>query len=473
MIRRISRVLAAGAFLVLGSCTGEEPPDPVPEGCVDTANPVKVGGIFTLSFGPSVELEHAAARQMYVFASEVNNACGILGTPERGRAMAVIAKDGQDQPSVARSLMPGFLETEKVAFMIGAGGSEPSIPAADRAVDNDTPFGVFFALSDALSGCTSDQLADPKVARESSPVYEKSRLRCWKHDGLSLRAGGTATQLARVAADWIRGPDSGLKDVKTAAVIGRYDGLGIPASDGFVEAFSNGNRTVTSRIIYTPNTGKDVFKQKIQELVQGDPELIVGIWRVGELKAFMQAWVELDQQPDFVKPSHWDTLRFVHLGTLNDQYADTGAKAVTILSERAVVISAAHNPESEGFARWVALNRSYDPDFAFSTHTEAKAYDMLMILSLAMAKAGTTDGPAIAAQIDAITNPPGQKYYPGQFQQARDALLRGEDIDYECAFGDCDFDEHTREPLVVPYSISAISREGVLEPPRNVLWQDR
>ena len=142
-----------------------------------------------------------------------------------------------------------------------------------------------------------------------------------------------------------------------------------------------------------------------------------------------------------------DTVRFVHLGTLNDQYADTGAKAVAILSERAVVISAAHDPDSEGFARWAA-------------HTETKAYDMLMFLSLAMAKAGTTEGPAIAAEVDAITNPPGQKFYPGQFQQARDALLRGEEIDYECAFGDCDFDAHTREPRVVPYSISAISSEG-------------
>ncbi len=473
MIHRVSRALAAGAFLVLGSCTGEAPPEPAPEGCVDAANPVKVGGIFTLSFGPSVELEHAAARQMYVFASEVNNACGILGTPERGRAMAVIVKDGQDQPSVSRSLMPGLLETEQVAFMIGAGGSEPTIPAADRAVDNGTPFGVFFALSDALSGCTSDQLADTKVAKVSSPVYERSRLSCWQHDGMSLRAGGTATQLARVAADWITGQSSGLRELKTAAVIGRYDGLGIPASDGFVEAFATGDRSVTARIIYTPNTGKDVFKQKILELVQGDPELIVGIWRVGELKAFMQAWVELDQQEDFVKPSHWDTVRFVHLGTLNDHYADTGAKSVAIMSERSVVISAAHNPDSEGFARWVALNRSYDPDFAFSAHTETKAYDMLMILSLAMAKAGTTEGPAIATEINAITNPPGRKFYPGEFQQARDALLRGEEIDYECAFGDCDFDEYTREPLIVPYTISGVSSEGALESPTKVLWQDR
>ncbi len=59
---------------------------------------------------------------------------------------------------------------------------------------------------------------------------------------------------------------------------------------------------------------------------------------------------------------------------------------------------------------------------------DAWQYDQYIILGLAMQKAGTTDGAAVAAAIPEITNPPGVEVF--SFAQGMEELAAGNDIDY-------------------------------------------
>ena len=63
-----------------------------------------------------------------------------------------------------------------------------------------------------------------------------------------------------------------------------------------------------------------------------------------------------------------------------------------------------------------------------------------------MAAAGSTDGPAVAAQVPRVLNAPGTKVYT--YADGVAALERGEDIDYDGASGSLDLNEHgrTRSP---------------------------
>ncbi len=439
---------------------------------LDTSNPLLFGGVFTLSFGASVEVEKVAAPQMQVFASEVNRNCGLFIDGEgRGQAVEVQILDSLDQASFARQavieLLPRPQNERRASLIVGAGGSEPTVPAVSRAVSHvvedsagneiptPVPFGINFALADSLSGCTAEQLAEPQVMKSRGPAYKRDGTECFEHQGMVLRTSGTSRQLGQTAARWMA-TDDDLRSITTAALMVRDDGqrgFGIATSDGFDITFTANGGTVLNKVDFPQNAAPEVLRDEIIELVATDPEIIVGVFRLGELRAFLQAWVALDEDPTFDKPPRWETVRFLNLGTLFDNYSDAGPRARRILSTRAIGITQNEDRDFVGYQRWVEASRLFDPNFMPTAHPEPKTYDLLMIWTLAMVKAGTTDGPAMAAEVSDIVNPPGTVFYPGQFNEARNALLAGEDIDYECAFGACDFDETTRQPLEVPFLV--------------------
>ncbi|MCY3805612.1 MAG: hypothetical protein OXG91_03840 [bacterium] len=57
-----------------------------------------------------------------------------------------------------------------------------------------------------------------------------------------------------------------------------------------------------------------------------------------------------------------------------------------------------------------------------------------------MTAAGTTDGPAVAAQVPQVLNAPGTKVY--SYADGVAALERGEDIDYDGATGSLQLNEY-------------------------------
>lgn len=95
----------------------------------------------------------------------------------------------------------------------------------------------------------------------------------------------------------------------------------------------------------------------------------------------------------------------------------------------AVVAAAAY--DTEGNPAWDAYVPRFEakagdpPEIGFY---DAWQYDQYIILGLAMEKAGTTDGPAVAAAIPQITNPPGTEVFT--FAQGLAELQAGNEIDY-------------------------------------------
>jgi branched-chain amino acid transport system substrate-binding protein len=70
----------------------------------------------------------------------------------------------------------------------------------------------------------------------------------------------------------------------------------------------------------------------------------------------------------------------------------------------------------------------------------AEAFDAVFLAFLAALKAGSADPAAIGAEIQGISGPPGEKYTFEQLSEAMDAILAGDDIDFEGAIGPVDFD---------------------------------
>jgi len=68
-----------------------------------------------------------------------------------------------------------------------------------------------------------------------------------------------------------------------------------------------------------------------------------------------------------------------------------------------------------------------------------KAYDAVMLIALAMIKAGEATGPAIRDNLRAVANCPGEVVYYDEWEKAVSLLSKGKDINYQGAAGLVDF----------------------------------
>jgi hypothetical protein len=72
---------------------------------------------------------------------------------------------------------------------------------------------------------------------------------------------------------------------------------------------------------------------------------------------------------------------------------------------------------------------------------DAQNFDAVMLCYLSAVAAGSSEGSEMAAQIQAVSGPPGTKYTWEQLPRAVDDLQNGADIDYQGASGAIDLDE--------------------------------
>lgn len=71
---------------------------------------------------------------------------------------------------------------------------------------------------------------------------------------------------------------------------------------------------------------------------------------------------------------------------------------------------------------------------------DANNYDQYILFALAMEAAQSTDGSAVAAEIIDVASAPGTKVY--SFKEGKEALARGEDIDFDGASSSLDMNEY-------------------------------
>ena len=96
----------------------------------------------------------------------------------------------------------------------------------------------------------------------------------------------------------------------------------------------------------------------------------------------------------------------------------------------------------------------------------ANAYDSVVLLALAIEKAGKAKGPAKGDALRDVANPPGVRVGPGieGLRRALNLLRDGKDINYEGAAGSHDFDQ--LGDVVTPIKIWTI-KDGKIETVRH------
>ena len=188
-------------------------------------------------------------------------------------------------------------------------------------------------------------------------------------------------------------------------------------ADTFRGAWQGGvGGEITAEVRFVPR--RDSYTAEVQQVLEGNPEALFLIAAYGEGDVVISDLID----------SGYDGTILVSPDLAAAEIAELAAERPEGQILGAWVTDDFDSPAYAAFAAAHIQHTGESPQTGFY---EANYYDQYIVLALAMAAAGSTDGPAVAAQVPRVLNAPGIKVYT--YADGVAALERGDDIDYDGA----------------------------------------
>ncbi len=322
-------------------------------------------------------------------AEEVAKAGGVDGRP-----IQVFAEDTQTSPDAAVLAVRKLIDVNKVDAVLGTWSS--SVSLAVQPITNAANC-LLFHVSSAPALSAPQQNA--------------------KHLGFRFQAGSPRIGAAYDAIARRQG-------AKKPAVMAFNNDVQIASTTIFRTAWEKGGGTVPKTVVYEPN--RTSYGAELQQVLAGSPDLIVVSGYVPDTTIILREAFEAGNTAPIVIPGWaWGPAVQKALGP-------------EVLQNLIVFDSV---PDSDG-AAFKAFNAGYGAAMGVTglgNVYASMAYDMVVVLALAMQHAGPgADNAAIAKAVIEIAGPPGQAV--SSFAEGKAALKGGAKINYEGASGPLDFD---------------------------------
>lgn len=363
----------------------------------DVSFDLRIGTVLPLTgdlaaFGPSIN------EAVQVAVDIINDALEEEGI--EGISVELVAsEDSQTQQGPGVEAATKLVQSDDVDVVIGAMASNVTIPIAESVtVPNDVVLISPTSTSPAITDLDDNNL-----------VY-----RILSSDDLQGVALGDA-----VIEEFGEGA--------TVNVGARNDAFGTALKELFEARFTELGGEVGESLTWNPDAA--TFDTEAQQLASGEPDGWVII-------DFPETFAQF--APSLIRTGSWDpgrtfmTEAMRNADTLNDIGADalSGLRGTAPTSEDAP----ARAPFDELFTE-----QAPDQDL---TGFEGSSFDATILAFLAAVQAGSSDPTAIAENLASVSGPGGDKYTFENLGDAITALLNGEEIDYEGAWGPIDFDEN-------------------------------
>ncbi len=352
------------------------------------------------SFTGPLAPEGASSEQAIDLAvSQINAAGGVLGNP-----IALVKRDTQTTPPLCADIATDLIQNEGVSVILGAMASGCTSAILDVAV----PAGVITMSNVSLS---------------TNLTFERD------NQGLFFRTVGASYDSMLALAQKI------VADGNTSvAVVTSDNRLTASSTADFIAAFE---ALTCGTAACTVNLRHD-YSETIDPATYDFASDMTTILAAGADAIFFNGYPE-------------DGLGYLQAAVAGG-YTGTPYISVPMANNIGGVLDATVADK----VRWI-----YSPPFGGPSYNAFKAayestynaelgvdriaelaYDNLMVLAIAMARANsTTDTTAISAAIYDVANPPGQLVYSNQYTQILQLIAAGTDIDYVGASGSCDFNE--------------------------------
>jgi len=213
---------------------------------------------------------------------------------------------------------------------------------------------------------------------------------------------------------------------KTINIAARNDAYGTGLADTFTKPWEEKGGQIGERVEYDPE--QPSYNSEAQQIVRGNPDGWVII-------DFPETYAKVG--PALVRTGDWDPKKsFITDGLASGQLPkDVGRDATEGMRG-----TAPGSPDSGEAAQ--AFDKAYEAAGGPDRQTfDAQNFDAVVLCYLAAVAAGSTDGKDMAAELQNVSGPGGDKYTFEQLPEAIEALQNGDDIDYEGASGPVDLNE--------------------------------
>jgi branched-chain amino acid transport system substrate-binding protein len=309
----------------------------------------------------------------------------------------------------------------------GGADQQAAVQAARKLATSDGASCIAGAWASADTIPTAESVAIPEEVVLVSPASTSDEITGLDDDGLVNRTSPPDSfqgpTLANYVADELGGADG-----KTVNIGARNDAYGTGLADTFTAAWEELGGTVGERVDYDidlPN-----YDSEADQITSGNPDAFV-------IVDFPETYNKVG--PALVRSGNFDPAKaFVTDGLISGDLAESaGADAVNGLRGTAPGV-----PDDDQSAQaFDKAFKAFEPADVDRQTFDAQNFDAVVLCYLAAVAAGSTEGADMAAEIQAISAPPGDQYTWEDLPAAIEALQNGDDIDYQGASGAIDMDE--------------------------------
>ena len=312
-------------------------------------------------------------------------------------------------------------------------GTNPS-QGTDRArklVNTDGVVAIVGALSSGVTVTVAESVTIPGQVVQISPASTSPLVATLPDDeDFIFRTVSSDALQGVVLAQLARGEILPELAYERAAVIYVNNPYGQGLAQAFAAAFEARGGTITASVGH-PEEPQPTYAGVLDQLLAGDPEVVIAASYPGNATVFMQEARDLYGFGNWMMTDGTKSLDIVQA---------LGADAVEGLFGTAP----GADPEWEGYVRF---SEAYEAAFGERPPLPYidTAYDAVAVIGLAMAKA-YIDGVEINAstireRLREVANPEGEVVGVGDFEEAIRLLQIGSPINYTGAAGEVDFDE--------------------------------
>ncbi len=258
-----------------------------------------------------------------------------------------------------------------------------------------------------------------------SPASTSDEITGLEDDGLVNRTVPPDSLQGPALADAIEDQIGGAEG-KTVNIGARNDAYGTGLAEAFRGAWEEKGGTIGQEVVYDPE--QPSYNSEAAQLTEGDPDAYA-------IFDFPETYGKVG--PALVRTGDFDASKAFATDGLasSDLPKDAGREATEGMR------GTAPGAPEEGAAS-EAFDRLYSDAPGPERQTfDAQNFDAVILCYLAAVAAGSTDGADMAAQVQAVSGPPGTKYSWEELDEAIEALQNGEDIDYEGAAGEINLNE--------------------------------
>lgn len=380
-VRKLFAVAAAVALLATGCSANGDDKGPAKGGEIPIGIivPLTGGGA---QFGPQME------KALRLAVDEINKAA-----PPMGKTFKLYVEDGETNPDAAVRAAQKLINVNGVKAILGTWSSGVTLAVAPLAIQAGI-VQMHTSGADAITNLDSKGLV-------------------WRFQPEARWTGAAIAAAAKVEG-W-----------KTAAAAARNDPSGVSTIESFTSAFEKNGGSVLEKVTYTPEQSS--YSSDVRKLAKADVDFVFNSTYAPELTVMVKDARTDGSKVNWVAPGWAVNNAFI------SAVGAEAANGIWAVDSAPNVDKKAYKSFMKAFTAKTGTTLLPSDTYVFS------AYDMAVVLALAMTDCDCDGGEKLSKSILDITTPNGDEV--GSYAEGAKALTDGKKINYQGASSDLDFNE--------------------------------